>query len=102
MNVSRFAGAAHRARPNVQSVVLFSMETEAFKPLLHPCPIGLLFLSGELADARMLLGVALENAGAHEKGGSGDGVYKRLRIIDDEMPCLDTVSERERLPDARV
>jgi len=90
-----FSGAGDFAGPDVQAVGLLTVDAELFKAFLQPLPVLLTFRLGEHGGLRVLLRVALEDAGADEKYCVVYGVYQRLGIVENELAGGDSVFEPE-------
>jgi len=85
MQAMGFSGAGDFAGPDVQAVGLLAVDAQLLETLLQPLPTLLSFCLGEHGGLRMLLRVALEDAGADEKCGVVHGMYQRFGIVEDEL-----------------
>ena len=93
MESPRLPWPRHRARPNVQTVLLLAVELQLLEALLHPLPVGHLVLLGKDGGLGMFLNVALEYPGTDQIDGVGNRMHQCLGVVDDEPPLFDTPAE---------
>jgi len=90
-----FSGAGDDAGPDIQAIGLLAMDAQFLEAFLQPLPVLLAGLLGEDGRLRVLLGVALEDAGGHEEGGVVYGVNQRFGVVEDKFTGGDGVFEPE-------
>lgn len=81
------------ARPNVVSVLLFSVIVQVLELLLHPLPVAETIGSRHTDSFGVLPRVALKQHRTHEKLGARHVMHESLRVVDDEMPRPDALAQ---------